>query len=97
MARKLVNNLHLVRKYELLSEEILSEIVLSEEDAKKLETTETLLEQCLFDHVRIELELFAYVQNWGQLRLREITKELLAVLSAIAWGRIPKGTCSVCR
>jgi hypothetical protein len=96
-ARKLVNNLRIVRRYELLSEEILSEIVLSEEDAKKLETADAFLEQCLFDHLRSELKQLAHVQNWGQLRLSEVNKELLAALSAIAWGRIPKGTCAICR
>ncbi|MFC1892848.1 tyrosine-type recombinase/integrase, partial [Chloroflexota bacterium] len=96
-ARKLVNNLNLVRRYELLSDEVLSEIVLSEEDTKKLETADAFLEQCLFDHVRSELQQLSHVKSWGQLRLEEITKELLAVLSAIAWGRIPIGTCAICR
>lgn len=64
-ARKLLNNLHLVRRYELLGEEFLSEIILSEEDAKKLQAIDTFLEQCLFDHVRNELQELAHVQNWG--------------------------------
>jgi integrase/recombinase XerD len=96
VARKLVNNLRLFRRYELWSGEMLSEIVLPEEDAKKLETADTFLGRCLFDHVRSETQQLAHVQNWGQLRLGEITEELLAVLSAIAWGRVPKGTCAVC-
>ena len=96
-ARKLVNNLRLVRRYELLNEEIISEIVLSEEEAKKLETADAFLEQCLFDHLRSELPQLAHVQSWGQLRLKEVNKELLAALSAIAWGRIPRGTCAICR
>jgi integrase/recombinase XerD len=95
-AAKLVNNLEVVRKYIYLGEEHIMNIRGDEADREQLQETDEFLNRCLLQHLQEELPQLAGVNNWGELRLKELTKEVMDALSAISWGRIPGGSCPIC-
>ena len=96
VASQLVNNFRLVRKYADLNEEIIGEIWLDETEQEKLQKNDYFLSRCLLQHLQSEFPRIAWANSWDQLRLKEITEEIMDRLSAIAWGRIPCGTCLIC-
>jgi site-specific recombinase XerD len=96
VAGQLINDFRLIRKYKDLGEEIIREIWLDKTEQEQLQTRDYFLSRCLLQHLQSEFPRIAWANSWSQLRLNEITEEIIDALSAIAWGRIPSGTCSIC-
>jgi len=67
-----------------------------EADREQLQETDEFLNRCLLQHLQEELPQLAGVNNWGELRLKELTTEVMDALSAISWGKIPGGSCTIC-
>ena len=95
-AAKLGHNLNIARKYIYLGEELIMNISVEDTDRQQLRETDEFLNRCLLKHLQDELPQLARVNSWGQLRLKELSDEVMDALSAIAWGRIPSGSCSIC-
>ena len=95
---KLIENLKLVkRKYHGLSDWLIDDIALTEEEQKQLESYDSYMVKCLFTHLQSEVTELREIDNIGQLRVRNITDELLNGLSVIAYRRDFTGTCDICR
>jgi len=93
----LVNNLRLVKRYGSVDGVPIDEIVLREEDEKRIQQVDPVLSGWLLSHIQVELPELRSVKRWGHLRPEDITDELLHKLSLISYRGDFRGTCERCR
>lgn len=94
-ADKLVHSLVCTRAGEEIKDVALEDIMMTDED--KQEYLYDSLERCLIDHIRDEVPELAGIKNSLQLRVMDITNELLDKLSVIAYRKTFRGTCRICK
>lgn len=94
---QLINNLQIGQKYKWMQDEAINDIVVSQEEREQLEKIDQVLARCLLSHIQADLPELGHLKNWRQLRVGEITDELLHKLSVMRWQKEFKGTCEICQ
>lgn len=95
-AKRFSDKLKLVRRYTLMTEATIAEYGVEEKDFELLELLEDDYVRCLLPHMQEELPRLRYLNSWDDLRIRDITEELLETLFLRATQGEFKSKCKIC-
>ncbi|MFC1926225.1 hypothetical protein ACFLWV_00540 [Chloroflexota bacterium] len=96
VARKLASNLRFAKMYVIEQDEKIGEIVIGKNLEDRIQEYDPFLGQCLFSHMQNEISQLKDLTAWSQLKVKDITDELLDKLKIASLRKIFSGQCSVC-
>ena len=76
---------------------MVDDISLNQEDQERIEAIDQFIAKRLLTHLQAEIPELSHLNIWGQLKVRDITHELLDKLSTKAYRRAFQGTCDICQ
>jgi hypothetical protein len=96
VANNISNRLREIRRYYYPTDEKVGELVIDYDQPKFLELLDDPQAKWLLSHMKAEFPYLKNLKTWADLRVKDITEELLDRLSLRAAKKEFKGSCEVC-
>jgi hypothetical protein len=96
VANNISNRLREIRRYYTPTDEKVAELAVNYDEPELLELLDNPQAKWLLSHMKAEFSNLANLKTWADLRVKDITEELLDKLSLRAAKKEFKGSCEVC-
>ena len=96
-AEEFASVLRSIRQSTLNTGKTIFEAGIDDDNKEILKSLDDFRTKCLLSHLQVEMPQLQILTNWDDLRVKDITEQLLVTLSLKAEQAMFRGTCEVCR
>ena len=97
IAEELADSLKPYWPYIWLTDQTIAEVAVENDDRTLVSVLKSLEAAWLFTHVKEELPILKNISTWGDLKVNDITDDLVHTLSLRAARKDFRGKCEVCK